>query len=107
MSILFHSFHHAPEGSYISVLAIISLILERHVSTYLNVHLEKKHKLLYQSQSSFRQTHSCQTALVNIFNDCISAINENESVGSLFLDLSKAFDLVDHNTLNQKLSLYG
>jgi len=57
----------------ISVLPILSLILGRHVSTYLKVHLEEN-KLLYLRQSGFRQNHSCQTALVNILNEWISAL---------------------------------
>ena len=40
-------------------------------------------------------------------DDCISALDKNEIVGTLFLDLSMAFDLVNHDNLLQKLSMYG
>ena len=53
----------------------MSLILERHVSTYLKVHLEEN-KLLYQRQSGFRQNHFCQTAFVNILDDWLSALDK-------------------------------
>ena len=51
--------------------------------------------------------HSCQTAITKIIDDWLSAINENKITGSLFLDFSKAFDLVDHSRLIHKLKLYN
>ena len=90
----------------ISILPIISLILERHVCQHLKAYLENN-KLFYHRQSGFRENHSCQTALIKLLDDWISAIDKNEIVGTLFLDLSKAFDLVNHDILLRKLSMYG
>ena len=45
--------------------------------------------------------------MIRILHCWISAIDTNEIVGTLLLDLSKAFDLVNHNILLQKLKLYG
>ena len=87
----------------ISVLPIISLLFERHVSLHLRQHLEAN-KLLYGRQSGFRSNHSCQTALTKLVDDWFTAIDNNQIVGSIFLDLSKAFDLVDHTVLKNKLS---
>ena len=89
----------------ISVLPIISLILERHVSIHLKEHFEMN-GLFYSRQSGFRTNHSCQTALVKLLDEWVAAIDNNEIVGTLFLDLSKAFDLVDHAILLKKLKLY-
>ena len=86
----------------ISILPAVSLILERHVSTHLRFYLEIN-KLLYTRQSGFRANHSCQTALIKILEDWISAIDDKQFVGTLFLDLSKAFDLVDHKILLNKM----
>ena len=96
------------KGNYrpISVLPVMSLIFERHVSSCLRHYLESNN-LLYNRQSGFRKHHSCQSALTLLLDDWIAAIDNNEIVGSIFLDLSKAFDLVDHTILLEKMNMYN
>ena len=67
----------------------------------------KKTDTLFQYQSGFRRLHSCQTALTKIVDNWLNALNNKETVGTVFLDLSKAFDLVNHKLLLQKLAMYG
>jgi len=54
---------------------------------------------------AFLENHSCQTALIRLVDDWISAVDKNEVVGTLLLDLSKAFDLVNHSLLLQNTAL--
>jgi len=70
----------------ISILPVISMIVERHVSKYLKTYLETNY-LLYKRKSRFRKHHSCQTALIKNLDDWISAVDINEIVGTLFLDI--------------------
>ena len=82
----------------ISILPIISKIIERHISDQVKEYLNR-HKLLYERQSGFRNNHSCESALTATIYDWITAIDKNEIVATVLLDLSRTFDLVDHKTL--------
>ena len=66
----------------------------------------ESNSLLYNRQSGFRRHHSCQTALTKIVDTWLNALNNKETVGAVFLDLTKAFDLVNHKLLLQKLASY-
>lgn len=79
--------------------------LERHVNKHLMTYLNK-YSLIHNSQSGFRQKHSCQTALIKLIDKCISCIDQGYMIASLLIDFRKAFDLVDHNILNEKLPAY-
>ena len=97
------SVHETNNYRPISVLFIISKPLERHVATsyleYLNFH-----GLLYRHQSAYRPYHSCKTALLNLTDNWLNAMDKSSLVGVILLDLSKAFDLVDHDILLSKIS---
>ena len=82
-----------------------SKILESHVKYHL-VNFLNKYNLLYSFQSGFRANHSCQTALTVLLDRWIKAIDYGNLVGVIFLDLAKAFDLIDHEILIKKLKMY-
>ena len=88
----------------ISLLPTISKIFEKHIAKQLHIYLEST-GLLNKTQSGFRKYHSCQTALINIVDSWLKQIDNGNLVGTIFLDLKKAFDLVDHRVLLYKLKL--
>ena len=55
------------------------------------------------SQSAYRAGHSTETALVRVHHDIASALDKNRCVVLLMLDLSAAFDVIDHNILETRL----
>ena len=55
--------------------------------------------LIRRNQSAYRPHHSCENALLNL----LKAMDSRRAVGSVMLDLSKAFDLVDHDLLLSKI----
>ena len=89
----------------ISILPILSKLLERHVSNYLFEFLNS-HDLLATKQSGFRPKYSCETALHLMVDDWVKHMFQGEFVGVLYIDLCKAFDLIDHKLLLEKLKRY-
>ena len=63
--------------------------------------------MLHKAQSGFRANHCTQDVLLKTVEDWRGSLERNEIVGSVFVDLSKAFDSINHCLLLQKLALYG
>ena len=90
----------------ISILPVLSKVLEKHVHKSLSEFLHE-HSLLHKTQSGFRAKHSCETALVNMVDLWLDAMDHGQMVGVVLVDFNKAFDLVDHEILLNKLEIYG
>lgn len=89
----------------ISLLSTLSKPIEKHVHSHMQKYLDK-HELIHPLQSGFRPRHSCHTALTHLIDRWLTAINNRKMTGTVYLDLTKAFDLVNHDLLLQKLSVY-
>ena len=56
--------------------------------------------------TGFRKNHSTQNALLNMIEKWKHALDKGKKVGTIFMDLSKAFDTLNHNLLLAKLNAY-
>ena len=90
----------------ISVLPCFSKILERIMYNKLYKHLQDNN-ILYPKQFGFQKFHSTDYAIVQLTDQILDAFEENKFTLGIFIDLSKAFDTVNHDILLEKLKLYG
>ena len=87
----------------LSNLTLISKIIEKAVAEQLTDHVKTYH-LDVMYQSAFKVLHSTEMAFRKVQNDILHAVDDNKSVILLLLDLSSAFDTVDHLILLSRLS---
>ncbi len=93
--------HYRP----ISNLSFISKLVEKVVAIRTKQHMST-HRLYEKMQSAYREHHSTETALLRVHNDIMQAIDDKGAVVLLLLDLSAAFDTVDHQILLTRLSTH-
>lgn len=95
-------------GSYrpISILPVLMHIIEKWVHMAMSSFCEK-FSLLSKTQYGFRQQRSTLTLLEDFSDYIHDAIDNNKTALALFIDLSKAFDTIDHSLLLQKLEKLG
>ena len=86
----------------VSNLSFLSKVLEKCALNQLSQYLNNN-KLLCNAQSGYRAHHSCETLMARMFNDINSEILENNAVALVLLDLSAAFDTIDHEIMAKKL----
>ena len=82
----------------VSGLSFISKLVERVVAKQLVDHIHQ-HDLDNSYQSAYKPGHSTETALLHIKNDIHLSLSRGEATALVLLDLSAAFDTIDHSTL--------
>ncbi len=90
----------------ISILPILSNLLERYVHTIILEYLET-YNLLTIAQSGFRRLHSIVTSLLHATDSWLKNIDEGLVTGVVFIDLQKDFGTVDVDILLAKLTSFG
>ena len=82
----------------ISLLIMMSKVLEKIIYKRIYAFLEA-HSILYDSQYGFSNKHSCEQAIGELVGKILQAKEQGLHSASIFLDLSKAFDTLNHDIL--------
>ena len=90
----------------ISVLPAISKVFEKIIANQIHHHF-KSHNLYYDNQYGFRENHSTEFAALELVDRLTSELDKGKIPLNIYIDLSKAFDTVDHKILLTKLKHYG
>ena len=84
----------------------VTLTLEKLVRKSILSHLTENH-LLSDKQYGFRSSRSCSLQLLNVMERWTEYDEQHQSWDTIYLDLAKAFDKVEHQRLLKKISSYG
>ena len=105
---LYKGKEHYLETNYrpISLLTTISKILEKIIYQRVYSFLQNIGQL-YENQYGFRANHSCEHAIGQVISTIVKGLENKQYAACILLDLSKAFDTIEHNILLQKLESYG
>ena len=88
----------------VSNLVFLSKVLEKAVLEQFITYCDA-HKLIPDYQSAYRKNYSCETSIIKVVNDVLWNFENQEVCAMCMIDLSTAFDTVDHQILLQILQL--
>ena len=90
----------------VALIPVLSKVLEIAISKQIMEYM-CKNELLNRNYHAFRATHNTSTAMIQMMDDWVAALEAGEMAGVCLLDMSAAFDVVNHQILLEKMKLYG
>ena len=90
----------------ISMLPTISKLFERVIHMQLYAYL-CENNLLCKHPYGFRSKHFTELATIKLLDYLLKQMDDNQILGAIYLDLSKAFDILNFDILLGKLKFYG
>ena len=82
----------------VSNLSLLSKVIEKVISIRILGHIFDNN-IVDSFQSAYRAGHSCETALLRLYNAIVTTVGKANGSFLVFLDLSAAFDTIDHDNL--------
>ena len=90
----------------VAIIPIFSKVLERVIFNQMVAYITDN-SLIHPNHHAYRAGHNTTTALLQMYDVWLDSLEKGEMAGVCFLDMSAAFDIVDHSLLLKKLSMYG
>jgi len=94
--------NYRPISVVTSFAKVLEMALYERMAEYISYN-----SIMTDQQFGFRKGYSTDEAIFKLVYEVLNALNDKSKVGSIFLDLEKAFDSVNHSLLIKKLSCYG